>query len=78
MPEHLLDRTQVGAALEQVGRERVAQQVRVDARRLEAGLLGQPAEDQERSRACERAAAGVEEQAPADGGASRYGRPRDR
>ena len=35
--EHLLDAAQVGAALEQVGREGVAQQVRVDAAGLEPG-----------------------------------------
>ena len=34
--EHLLDAAQVGAALEQVRRERVAEQVRVDASGLEA------------------------------------------
>ena len=33
MPEHLLHRAQVGAALEQVRRERVPEQVRVDAAR---------------------------------------------
>ena len=37
MAEHLLDAAEVGAALEQVRRERVAQQVRMDAFRLEAG-----------------------------------------
>ena len=41
MPEHLLNGPQVGASLEQVRRERVAQEVRVDALRLEAGLLGE-------------------------------------
>ena len=50
MPEHLLDRTQVGSALEQVRRERVAQQVRMDALRLEAGLGCELAEDQEGAR----------------------------
>ena len=37
MAEHLLNGAEVGAALEQVRRERVAQQVRMDAARLEAG-----------------------------------------
>ena len=60
--EHLLDAAQVGAALEQVRRERVAQQVRVDALGLEAGLLGEPAQDQERARAGERAALRVQEE----------------
>ena len=50
MAEHLLDAAQVGAALEQMGRERVAQQVRVDALGLEPGVRGEPAQDQERAR----------------------------
>ena len=62
MAEHLLDAAEIGAALEQVRRERVAQQMRVDARRLEAGLLGQAAQDQERARAGQRAALGVQEE----------------
>ena len=60
--EHLLDAAQVGAALEQVRRERVAEQVRVHALRLEAGLRGQPAQDQERAGARERAALRVQEE----------------
>src|SRR4051812_3582234 len=48
MPEHLLDATQVGASLEQVRREGVAEQVGVDAPGFEAGLLRELAEDQER------------------------------
>ena len=47
MPEHLLHRAQVGAPLEQVGRERVAQQVWMDALGLEPRLLRQLAQDQE-------------------------------
>src|ERR687891_1029338 len=39
MAEHLLDAAEVGAALEQVGRERMAEKVRVDAGRLQPGLL---------------------------------------
>ena len=39
--EHLLHRAEIGAALEQVRRERVAEEVRVDALRLEPGLLGE-------------------------------------
>ena len=49
MAEHLLDRAQVGAALEEVGGERVAQKVRVDALRVEAGRGGEPAQDEERA-----------------------------
>ena len=60
--EHLLDAAQVGAALEQVGRERVAQQVRVDALGLEPGLRGEAPQDQERAGAGQAAALGVEEQ----------------
>ena len=60
--EHLLDAAQVGAALEQMRRERVPQQVRVDAPGLEPGGLGEPAQDQERARAGERAALGVQEE----------------
>ena len=50
MAEHLLHAAQVGAALEQVRRERVAQEVRMDAPRLEAGRRGEAAQDQERAR----------------------------
>ena len=62
MSEHLLDRPEVGAALEQVRRKRVAKQVRVHACRVEAGLLGAPLEDEERAGACERAALRVQEE----------------
>ena len=60
--EHLLDAAEVGAALEEVRRERVAQQVGVDARRLEAGLLGELPQDEERAGAGQRPAAGVQEE----------------
>ena len=62
MAEHLLDRAQVGAALEEVGRERVAQQVRMDALGIEAGPLGELAQDQEGACASERAALSVQEE----------------
>ena len=62
MAEHLLNAAQVGAALEQVRRERVAQEMRMHPLRLEPGLLGQAAQDQERARAGERAAVRVEEE----------------
>src|SRR5829696_1785370 len=62
MAEHLLDAAEVGAALEEVRGEAVAEQVRVHPRGVEAGLCGEPPNDQERSGAGERAAAGVEEE----------------
>ena len=62
MSEHLLDRAEVGATFEQVRRKRVAKQVRVHARRVEAGPLGAALEDEERARACERAALRVQEE----------------
>ena len=40
VPEHLLDRPQVGPALEQVRRERVAEEVGMDATGLEARAVG--------------------------------------
>ena len=46
MAEHLLDAAQVGAALEQVRRKRVAQEVRVDPLRLEARDRREPAQDE--------------------------------
>ena len=62
MAEHFLNRAQVGASLEQVRRERVTQEVRVDALGLESGLLGKAAEDEEDARPREPAAVGVEEE----------------
>ena len=62
MAEHLLDAAEVGAALEQVRRERVPQQVRVHPAGLQTGAVGEPPEDEERARAGERAAARIEEQ----------------
>src|SRR5438067_7125792 len=62
MTQHLLHRTEVGASLEQVRRERMAQQVRVDPFRLERRGGREPAEDQEDAGAGERAAAGVQEE----------------
>src|SRR4051812_33797733 len=60
--EHLLDAAEVGAPLEQVRRERVAQQVRVDALRVQARLSGETAQDQKGAGAAERAALRVQEQ----------------
>src|SRR4051794_41842775 len=45
--EHFLDAAKVGAALQQVRRERGTEQVRMDALRLERRLLGGPARGQE-------------------------------
>ena len=75
--EHLLNGAQVGAALEQVGGEGVAEQVGVDAARLEARLVRELAQDQEGAGAGERAALGVEEEL-GRWRLSRYGRPRAR
>jgi hypothetical protein len=44
VPEHLLHRAQVRSALEEVRRERVAQQVRMDASGLESRSVGELAE----------------------------------
>src|SRR4051794_4241901 len=60
--EHLLDAPEVGTALEEVRRERVPQEVRVDALRLEPRLLRQLPEDEERAAARERAALRVQEE----------------
>src|ERR1041385_3964821 len=62
MPEHLLHGPQVGASLQQVRREGVAQEMRVDALGLEPGLGGQAAQDQEHAAAGERAAVRVQEE----------------
>src|SRR5436190_9860539 len=45
-----------------MGGEGVTEQVRVDALRIEAGLLRQPAQDEERTGAGQPAALGVQEQ----------------
>ena len=60
--KHLLNRAEVGAALEEVGRERVPEQVRMDTLRLEAGLLRELAQDEERAGAGQRAALCVQEE----------------
>ena len=62
MTEHFLNTPQVGAALEQMRRERVAEEVGVDAGRVEARQGGPPAQDQEGSGASQRAALRVEEE----------------
>jgi hypothetical protein len=60
--EHLLHGAEIRAALEQVGRERVPQEVRVHAFGLEAGCLGEPSQDQEGACPCQPAALRVEEE----------------
>jgi hypothetical protein len=62
MPEHFLDRAEIGASLEQVSGERVAQEVGMDALGLEACLVGESAQDEKDARAGERTAARVQEQ----------------
>ena len=62
MSEHFLNRSQVCPSLEEVSRKRVAEEMRVDARRIEARLLGEGAEDEERAGPRQRAAAGVQEE----------------
>src|ERR1041385_2602167 len=62
MAEHLLYRAQVGASLEQVSGERMAEKVGVNAGGVEARGVGEPAQDQERAGPCQRSAACVEEQ----------------
>jgi len=62
MSEHLLDGAEVGAALEQVRRKRMAQEVRMHAARLEAGAVRQLAKDQEGTGAGESPTAGIQEE----------------
>ena len=47
MPEHLLHGAEIGAAFEEVRGERVAEEVRMNAARLEARLLCELPEDEE-------------------------------
>ena len=62
VPEHLLHGSEVGAALEQVRRERVAEQVRMDTPGLEAGTRRETSQNEERARPGERAALRVQEE----------------
>jgi hypothetical protein len=62
MAEQLLNGAEVGAPLEQVRGERVPEEVGMDAPRLEAGRLREPAQDQEGPRAGEGATPGVQEE----------------
>jgi hypothetical protein len=60
--EHLLDASEVCPALEQVGGEGMAKQMRVHTLGVESCLLGQAAQDQERAGARQWAAANVEKE----------------
>ena len=60
--EHLLDGPEVGASFEEMCRERVAEEVRMDATRLEARSVGQLPQDQERTGTCERSTSCVQEE----------------
>src|SRR4029453_9941259 len=62
MAEHFLNASEVSSSLDQVSGERVAEQVRVHAFRLQTGLLGQAPQDQEGSGPRQRPSLCVEEQ----------------
>ena len=62
VPEHLLHGSEVGAALEEVRCEGVAQEVRMHPARLEPCAVGQLLQDEKRARSGERASAGVQEE----------------
>jgi hypothetical protein len=62
MAEHLLNAPEVGASLEEMGRERVPEQVGVDPLGLETRLGGQPTQDEEGAGAGQRATLCVEEE----------------
>ena len=62
VPEHLLDAAEIGATLEQMGGERVPEEVGVNSFRLETGAFGEAAQDHERSGAGEPSALGVQEE----------------
>ncbi len=62
MAEHLLDAPQIRASFEQVRREGVAEEMRVDAGRVEPGPVRELAEDEEGARAGQRATPRVQEE----------------
>jgi len=62
MPEHLLNRAEVGATFEQVRREGVAEKMRVDATRLESCSIGKLPQDEEDPSARKRSAADIQEE----------------
>src|SRR5256885_11104105 len=75
--QHLLDRAEIGAPLEEVRGEGVPQEVRVDAFRLEPGFRRQAAQDQERAGAGQPAALGVEEELRAVAGIEEWAAARE-
>jgi hypothetical protein len=62
MAQHLLDGPQIGSSFQQVRRERVAQQMRVDPERIEPRLLSKFPQDQEGACPGQRAAACIQEE----------------
>jgi hypothetical protein len=62
VPEHLLDRAEIRAALEKVRSEGVPKQMWMDAFRLEPRLAGEPPEDQEDAGTGQAAALRVQEE----------------
>ena len=60
--EHFLNRPEIGAPFQQMGREGVAEQMWVDAPRLEAGGRGEAPQDEECACSCEPAALRVQEE----------------
>src|SRR5579864_6232199 len=62
MAEHFLNRPEVGAALEQMGGEGVAEEVGVDTLGLQPGGPGEAAKDEEGAGAGQRPALGIEEE----------------
>src|SRR5215204_4746518 len=63
MPKHFLDRSQIGASLEQMGRKRMAERVRRHVL-VDAGALDVFAQDLPRPHARQRLSARVEEHHP--------------
>ena len=62
MPEHLLNAAKIRSPLEQVRRERMAEDVRVHALRVEACPGGEPSEDEERAGPRQASSLDVEEE----------------
>ncbi len=62
MAEHLLDAPQIRSTFEQVRGEGMAEQVRVNASRLETGSVGELPEDEEGTSTRERPPASVQEE----------------
>jgi hypothetical protein len=62
MTQHLLHGAEIRSALEEMRRERVAEEVWVDATRLETSTVGQLPQDQERAGAGERSSACVQKE----------------